>query len=175
MPNSNCGDHASLASQPSAHPIDVVRAKDLADVVFEAIPLHDHGIKRAILVDLAVLEEGIPRVRTVYRLVDFTALSDEDQIILAQSSNDVTFSTYVQGIFVRIQRKIALQKYLGMGYTRLQRPGWRDVSVTLNTSYKGLDAVDIQKGQGVILGLPIASLSLFILSRSFNMSFIVSS
>ena len=41
--------------------------------------------------DLAVLEEGIPRVRIAYGLADFTPLGDEDPIILAQPSNDTTF------------------------------------------------------------------------------------
>lgn len=68
-------------------------------MVFEAIPLgegyqgvpgdHSGAPKRAILVDLAVLDVGIPRVLGEYGTIDFFPLSDKDPIILAQEADDI--------------------------------------------------------------------------------------
>lgn len=58
----------------------------MEDVVLTAVPLQDYRTQtgRAILVDLAVLEIGIERVRQAYGRVNFIPLSNDDPIILAQ-------------------------------------------------------------------------------------------
>lgn len=63
-----------------------IREKGLEDVVFATVPLQDYRTQteRAVLVDLAVLEIGIERVRQAYGSVNFTPLSNDDPIILAQ-------------------------------------------------------------------------------------------
>ena len=80
-------------------PMDDIKANGLGDVVFEAISLgegyqrvpgdHSGPLKDAILVDLAVLDVGIPRVFNKYGTVDFFPLSDKDPIILAQERYDI--------------------------------------------------------------------------------------
>jgi hypothetical protein len=76
-----------------------IKRKDLDDVVFDAIPLQevyaqdqaqdDHGnTKDAFLVDLAVLEAGISRVRRKYGIIKFIPLSSDDPIVLQQSPKD---------------------------------------------------------------------------------------
>lgn len=63
-----------------------IREKGLEDVVLAAVPLQDYRTptEGAILVDLAVLEIGIERVRQAYGSVNFVPLSNDDPIILAQ-------------------------------------------------------------------------------------------
>lgn len=63
-----------------------IRERALGDVVLAAVPLQDYRTQteRAILVDLAVLEIGIERVRQAYGPVNFIPLSNDDPIILAQ-------------------------------------------------------------------------------------------
>lgn len=65
-----------------------IRERGLEDVVLAAVPLQDYRTQTggAILVDLAVLEIGIERVRQVYGSVNFIALSNDDPIILGQQS-----------------------------------------------------------------------------------------
>jgi hypothetical protein len=60
--------------------------KGLEDVVLATITFQDYRTQteRAILVDLAVLEIGIERVRQAYGSVNFIPLSNDDPIILAQ-------------------------------------------------------------------------------------------
>ncbi|RJE17452.1 hypothetical protein PHISCL_10211 [Aspergillus sclerotialis] len=75
--------------------MDDIKLRGLGDVVFEAIPLgklgirSGHSLKCAILVDLAVLHEGIQRVLSEYGNIDFVPLSDKDPIILAQEPHDI--------------------------------------------------------------------------------------
>ncbi|KAJ5098836.1 hypothetical protein N7532_005837 [Penicillium argentinense] len=63
-----------------------IREKGLEDVVLATVPLQGYrtGAERAILVDLAVLETGVERVRQAYGPVNFIPLSNDDPIILAQ-------------------------------------------------------------------------------------------
>ncbi|KAJ5244916.1 hypothetical protein N7489_005012, partial [Penicillium chrysogenum] len=66
-----------------------VKRKDLNDVVFDAIILQDHGnTKDAFTVDLAVLEDGILRVRRKYGIINFIPLSSDDPMVLQQSATD---------------------------------------------------------------------------------------
>lgn len=75
--------------------MDDIKLRGLGDVVFEAIPLgklgirSGHSLKCAILVDLAVLHEGIPRVLSQYGDIEFCQLGDKDPIILAQERPDI--------------------------------------------------------------------------------------
>ncbi|KAJ6018472.1 hypothetical protein N7522_001936 [Penicillium canescens] len=77
-----------------------IKRKGLKDVIFDAIALqkleaqhqaHDgHGItKEVYLVDLAVLEAGIPRVLEKYEITNFVPLSSDDPIILQQPAEDL--------------------------------------------------------------------------------------
>lgn len=82
------------------NPMFDIENKGLGDVVEIAIPLqipsephipvnriaHSEG---AILVDLAVYEEGISRVRHAYGPIDFDPLSDRDPIIMAQDAQSL--------------------------------------------------------------------------------------
>lgn len=63
-----------------------IREKGLENVVLATVPLQGYrtGAERAILVDLAVLEIGVERVRQAYGPVNFIPLSNDDPIILAQ-------------------------------------------------------------------------------------------
>ncbi|KAJ5542268.1 hypothetical protein N7535_004689 [Penicillium sp. DV-2018c] len=63
-----------------------IREKGLKKVVLATVPLQDYRteMERSILVDLAVLEIGIERVRQAYGSVNFVPLSNDDPIILAQ-------------------------------------------------------------------------------------------
>ncbi|KAI9039929.1 zinc knuckle domain protein [Aspergillus affinis] len=102
-----CIDH-----QPN--PMFGIESKGLDDVVIIAIPLQDpnepnipvNGTdppKGAILVDLAVYEEGISRVRHAYGPIDFNPLSDHDPIITAQYVHGLE-SKRAQGYALIIQR-----------------------------------------------------------------------
>jgi hypothetical protein len=77
-----------------------VKNKGLDDVVLDAIVLRELGARHqaqddhgntmdAILVDLAVLEAGISRVRRKYGIPKFIPLSIDDPIILNQLTKDL--------------------------------------------------------------------------------------
>lgn len=99
------------------HPMDDIKAKGLGDVVFEAIPLgegyqgvpsdHSGPTKRAILVDLAVLDVGISTVLEEYGTIDFIPLSNKDPIILAQEPDDIVSKKALccQKIYARYLRE----------------------------------------------------------------------
>ncbi|GFF59477.1 hypothetical protein IFM46972_11391 [Aspergillus udagawae] len=74
-----------------------VQSKGLHDVVIAAVPLQDPNYQRgaddktvhpegAILVDLAVHEEGVRRVLRQYGPTGFFPMSDDDPVILSQPS-----------------------------------------------------------------------------------------
>jgi hypothetical protein len=76
-----------------------IKRRDLNDVVFDAIALQelgdqhqaqdDHGnTNEVFLVELAVLEAGILRVRMEYGIIKFVPLSSDDPIVLQQSVTD---------------------------------------------------------------------------------------
>lgn len=77
-----------------------IEDKGLGDVVATAIPLQGPGepnipanqiahSEGAILVDLAVYEDGISRVRHAYGPIDFNPLSDRDPIIMVQDAHSL--------------------------------------------------------------------------------------
>ncbi|CAP79200.1 Pc06g02070 [Penicillium rubens Wisconsin 54-1255] len=76
-----------------------IKRNGLDDVVVDAVPLQElgaqhqaqdeHGCtKNAFLVDLAVLESGILRVRMKYGIIKFIPLSSDDPIVLQQPTTD---------------------------------------------------------------------------------------
>ncbi|KAJ5365187.1 hypothetical protein N7517_008073 [Penicillium concentricum] len=80
-------------------PMEDFKKRGLNDVVFDAIALQelgeqhqaqdDHGsTNESFLVDLAVLEAGIIRVRREYGIIKFVPLSSDDPIVLQQSVTD---------------------------------------------------------------------------------------
>ncbi|KAF7182858.1 hypothetical protein CNMCM7691_002602 [Aspergillus felis] len=77
------------------YPMANVRSKGLHDVVRAAVPLQDPNYRRvaedkavrpdgAILVDLAVHEEGVRRVVRLYGPTGFFPMSDDDPVVLSQ-------------------------------------------------------------------------------------------
>ncbi|GIJ92742.1 hypothetical protein Asppvi_002020 [Aspergillus pseudoviridinutans] len=81
-------------------PMTSVRSKGLHDVVRAAVPLQDPHYRRvaddrtlhpdgAILVDLAVHEEDVGRVLSKYGVIDFVPMSNEDPVVLSQSSDKI--------------------------------------------------------------------------------------
>lgn len=76
-----------------------IKRNGLDDVVVDAVPLQELGAqhqaqdehdctKNAFLVDLAVLESGILRVRRKYGIIKFIPLSSDDPIVLQQPATD---------------------------------------------------------------------------------------
>ena len=76
-----------------------IKRNSLDDVVLDAVPLQELGAqhqvqdehgntKKAFLVDLAVLESGILRVRRKYGIIKFIPLSSDDPIVLQQPATD---------------------------------------------------------------------------------------
>ncbi|EAW16824.1 uncharacterized protein NFIA_001730 [Aspergillus fischeri NRRL 181] len=82
-------------SSHQKHPMASVRSKGLHDVVRAAVPLQDPNYRRvaddktvhpegAILVELAVHEEGVRRVVRQYGPPGFFPMSDDDPVVLSQ-------------------------------------------------------------------------------------------
>lgn len=103
-------------------PYNQISPMGLEDVIFEVVPLEDPRDHResgsgcgrsegAILVDLAVLQEGVAKVSCQCRTVNFIPLSDEDPHVLVQQREDSISKNVHARYLCRCPKRQSLARY----------------------------------------------------------------